>query len=65
MYFVRINGLTVTPDDLSEFPDFPKKSENMSKEEFQTEIQRYWEAKTRPKCYGDKVPVVNIFHQKN
>merc|ERR1712096_401974 len=39
-YFVRIAGLTATPDDLSQFPDYPKKSENMSKEEFQENIQK-------------------------
>lgn len=63
-YFVRIAGLTVTPDDLSQFPDYPKKSENMSKEEFQENIQKYWEIKTRPK-FVEKIRVEAVKDEKD
>jgi len=39
-------GLPSAPDDLSKFPDFPKKSENMSNEEFQKTVKKYWIDKT-------------------
>ena len=40
--FVRDAGLSVTPDDLSKYPDFPKKSDDMSQEDYQTVIKKYW-----------------------
>jgi len=43
--FVRNAGLSVTPDDLSMYPDFPKKSDDMSQEEYQIIIKKYWKSK--------------------
>merc|ERR1711874_296036 len=40
--FVRDAGLHVTPDDLSKHADFPKKSDDMSQEEYQKIIKKYW-----------------------
>jgi len=42
---VRMAGLTVTPDNLSRFPDYPKKSDDMSQEEYKTVIKKYWKSK--------------------
>merc|ERR1712083_371206 len=33
--FIQAKGHTVTPDDLSKFPNFPRKTEEMSNEEYQ------------------------------
>merc|ERR1711874_534254 len=40
--FVRDAGLSVTPDDLSKYPDFPKKSANMTQEAYYIVIKKYW-----------------------
>merc|ERR1712080_225562 len=42
---VQIAGLPVTPDNLSKFPDYPLKSDDMSQEEYKTVIKKYWKAK--------------------
>ena len=38
--FVQEKGLNLAPEDLSKFPDFPKKSANMTQEEYQEAINR-------------------------
>lgn len=35
-------GASIIPDDISRYPDFPIKSENMSPEEYQAEVKKYW-----------------------
>lgn len=50
--FVQEKGLNLAPEDLSKFPDFPKKSADMSQEEFQEAINKYWKAKKQKKKRG-------------
>ena len=38
--FVHERGLNLAPEDLSKFPDFPKKSADMSQEEYQEAINK-------------------------
>jgi len=35
-------GESIIPDDISRYPDFPIKSEDMSPEEYQAEVKKYW-----------------------
>ena len=43
--FVRAKGLLTTPDDLSLYPGYPKKSENMTMNDYQREIKKFWNVK--------------------
>ena len=55
--FVQEAGLRLprvtTPDDLLKYPDYPKKSDEMSKEEYYKIIKKYWNTKRREK-YNEK-----------
>jgi len=59
--FVHKAGFRAIPDDLSLFPDFPEKTDDMSEEEFQRVIKKYWKknadkrvAKNRLKAKKEK-----------
>ena len=39
---VRETGMRMTPDDLSKFPDFPRKSTDMSLKEYGILMKKYW-----------------------
>merc|ERR1711874_855928 len=44
--FVREEGFVqVTPDDLSEYPDYPRKPDDMSKEDYYAILKQYWNKK--------------------
>merc|ERR1711874_590455 len=43
--FADVNELQVAPEDLSKYPDFPKRLDDMSTDEYQEIIKRYY--KTR------------------
>ena len=43
--FVRAQGLLTTPNDLSLYPGYPKKSENMTMNDYQREIKKFWNVK--------------------
>ena len=40
--FIHVAGFRAIPDDISMYPDFPKRSDNMSEEEYQRIIKKYW-----------------------
>jgi len=42
-------GLNLAPEDLSKFPDFPRKSGNMSRGEYQEIVNKYWKHKKQVK----------------
>jgi len=44
---VSATGLSIAPDDLSKFPDFPKMSDDMTQEQYQKTIKRYWKLQGR------------------
>ena len=46
---VQKEGWSVTPDDLSVYPDFPKKSDDISNDEYQEIIKKYWKTKKNRK----------------
>lgn len=46
---VQKEGWSVTPDDLSVYPDFPKKSDDISNDEYQEVIKKYWKTKKNRK----------------
>ena len=39
---VRKAGFSITPDHLGKYPDIPKKSDDMSDEEYQKVMKKYW-----------------------
>ena len=41
-YICREMGFSAAPNDLAEYPDYPKKSEDMSIEEYQKITKKYW-----------------------
>merc|ERR1712062_456612 len=43
--FVHDKGMKLAPEDLSRYPDFPKKSDDMSPEQYQDAIKKYWKAR--------------------
>ena len=47
--FVREAGLPHIPDDLSSYPNFPRKSEDVSQDEFMIVIKKYWENEKKTK----------------
>merc|ERR1711874_386294 len=47
---VRMAGLSVTPDDLSKYPDYPKKSDDMSQDEYKKVLKKYWKSKENKKA---------------
>ena len=55
--FIQEAGLRLprvtTPDDLLKYPDYPKKSDEMSKQEYYKIIKKYWNTKRREK-YNEK-----------
>merc|ERR1711935_570921 len=40
--FVSSKGLKATPDDLSKFPDYPKRSADMSQQKYQAILKKYF-----------------------
>merc|ERR1712200_285236 len=46
---VKKAGFPLTPDFLSKYPDLPKKSEDMSDEEFQKVMKKYWNEQKKKK----------------
>merc|ERR1739838_675259 len=40
---VTSKGLKVTPDDLSKYPNYPRKSDDMSQEDYQAILKKYFE----------------------
>merc|ERR1712156_359186 len=46
-HFVYEKGMKLPPEDLSRYPDFPKKSEEMSAEEYQDILKKYWKARKK------------------
>ena len=46
-HFVYEKGMKLPPEDLSRYPDFPKKSEEMSVEEYQDILKKYWKARKK------------------
>merc|ERR1712109_203878 len=46
---VKKAGFPITPDFLSKYPDLPKKSEDMSDEEFQKVMKKYWNEQKKKK----------------
>jgi len=51
---VRDAKLSVTPDDMSKHPDFPKKYENMTQDEYQLVIKKYWKNKKSKRDFERK-----------
>jgi len=45
--FVHEKGLKLAPADLSKYPDFPKKSDDMSREQYQEAIKKYWKSRAK------------------
>ena len=43
--FVENAGLNVTPDDLSKYPDYPRKSDEITEEEHQVGCAEWWNFK--------------------
>merc|ERR1712008_308760 len=41
--FVQAAGKSIAPDDLYKYPDYPRKSEDMSKDEYQAIVKKYWD----------------------
>merc|ERR1712083_116917 len=44
-YFVHGMGFKVPPKDMSEYPDWPRKSNEMSLDEYRKVIRKYWNNK--------------------
>ena len=63
--FVRAEGLLTTPDDLSQYPGYPKKSEDMSLKDYQKEIKKFWNTrkqkeKTLKKMIGSEFKILEL-----
>ena len=48
-HFVHGMGFRYPPKDMSEYPDWPRKSNEMSLDEYRKVIRKYWNKKTRSK----------------
>jgi len=46
-HFAYEKGLKLAPEDLSKYPDYPKKSADMSTEEYQNVLKKYWSARKK------------------
>ena len=53
-HFVYEKGLKLAPEDLSKYPDFPKKSVDMSTEEYQDAMKKYWKARKKKSNRANK-----------
>merc|ERR1712083_847268 len=51
---VKATGLNVTPDDLSEYPDYPKISDDMALDVYRTIMKKYWNDKKNESRKGKK-----------
>ena len=63
--FVRAEGLLTTPDDLSQYPGYPKKSEDMSLKDYQKEIKKFWNTrkqkeKSLKKMIGSEFKILEL-----
>ena len=47
--FVREKGYQVPPEDLSNHPDFPKKSDDISDDDYKTILKKYWKDRRKQK----------------
>ena len=47
--FVREKGYQVPPEDLSNHPDFPKKSDDVSDDDYKTILKKYWKDRRKQK----------------
>ena len=56
-YLVHRAKSSVTPNDLSKFPDFPKRSDGMSDREYQKSVNKYFKYK-KLREYRKKNPVI-------
>ena len=52
---VQAAGKSITPDDLSKYPDYPKKSEEMSKEDYQIIVKKFWDAHRKKAQKGKEI----------
>merc|ERR1719225_1647234 len=64
-HFVRSNGFKLPPKDLSEFPDFPRKSNDMSLEEYKKITRKYWNNRIRDKRQVEKKATVDLRVQQS
>ena len=63
--FILAAGWSVTPNDLSKFPDFPQKSEDMSQEQYQEIINEYWIEKSKERKEDESTrgyPMTDKYH---
>ena len=58
-FFVRERGLKLAPEDLSKYPDFPKKTDDMSPEEYQMAIKKYWKARAKKNYKANQIKKMN------
>ena len=43
--FVQARKMKITPDDLSRYPDYPRKPDDMSLDDYQKVIRKYWNSR--------------------